>query len=466
MKMFVVQGGKRLVGTAAISGSKNASLPILAATLATNGVSKFQNVPDLVDVDSMNVLLRSLGMQVAKEEGGSLTIETASTNSYVADYHLVRKMRASFCVLGPLLAKRKRACVSLPGGCNIGHRPIDLHLKGLRALGAEIKVEKGYVIAEAKQLRGATISLAGPYGSTATGTCNVMVAAALAEGTTVIQEAACEPEVVDFGHYLIQAGAKISGLGTPVLTIEGVEELTGCNYTIVPDRIEAATLMIAAAITKGDLTLERVPMSQLKAVIEKLREIGVTIDVVEEENSKSLATVRVRSEKKLRPANCIAQPYPGIPTDVQAQLMALLVSVQGVSVVTDQVFPDRFMHTSELIRMGASIHREGEVAIIDGGGRLSGADVMASDLRASAALVLAALGINETTVIRRIYHLDRGYDRLDEKLNRLGASIQRLEDCPENIPARLGMGMLDESHSMNEPHYAQKNARVDSRVKP
>ncbi len=413
MDMFVVQGGSPLRGTAAVSGAKNAALPIMACSLAADGPVTLRNVPLLVDVDTLSRLLRSLGMDVERLADGTLRLEAQDESSSVAAYDLVRRMRASVCVLGPLLAKRGRACVSLPGGCNIGDRPIDLHLKGLKALGADIRVERGYIIAQARRLKGANIFLGGPFGSTVTGTCNVMAAAALAEGITTIEAAACEPEIVDLGRFLNAMGAKITGLGTPFLKIEGVEKLEGAPYTIIPDRIEAATLMMAAAITGGEIELENTDLSQMTAVVEKLREIGIQIEPAPE------GTVAVRSVCPLRPADCVAQPYPGLPTDVQAQLMALLTRAEGISVVTDKVFPDRFLHAPELVRLGANLRREGPSAIICGTGRLSGASVMASDLRASAALVIAGLAAEGETVIRRIYHLDRGYDRLEVKLNRL-----------------------------------------------
>jgi UDP-N-acetylglucosamine 1-carboxyvinyltransferase len=327
-----------------------------------------------------------------------------------------------------------------------------LHLKGLQALGAEIRVERGYVIASAKKLRGANIFLGGPFGSTVTGTCNVMAAAALAEGTTTIEAAACEPEVVDLGRFLNAMGAKITGLGTPFLKIEGVEKLKGTTHTVIPDRIEAATLMMAAALTGGDVELENVEPFHLTAVLETLREIGVEVQ------STPNGTTRVRRVGLLKPADCVAQPYPGVPTDVQAQLMALLTKAEGISIVTDKVFPDRFMHASELVRLGARIRREGPSAIITGVSQLSGACVMASDLRASAALVIAALAAEGETVIRRIYHLDRGYERLEVKLNQLGARIQRLTDAPEHLPEALqpeGIAPLTShaSHAETKPPH-------------
>ena len=441
MDMFVIRGGRPLQGRVRVSGAKNAALPIMAAALAADGPTLLHNVPDLMDVNTLGQLLRTLGVGVERDGDDSLLLESKENGPCVAEYELVRRMRAGFCVLGPLLARRGRACVSMPGGCNIGDRPIDLHLKGLRALGAEIHVERGYVIAEAQRLRGANIFLGGPFGSTVTGTCNVMSAATLAEGTTTIEAAACEPEVVDLGNYLNAMGAKISGLGTPFLKIEGVERLQGAEYTILPDRSEAATLMMAVAVTRGNVVIENVILSHMTAVVEKLREIGVNVEP-DNIGIRNQQSVRVTAAPALRPADCIALPYPGIPTDTQAQLMALLSVAQGISVVTDKVFPDRFLHAPELVRMGANIRREGASAIIAGVNKLNGASVMASDLRASAALVLAALSAEGASVIRRIYHLDRGYDRLEEKLNNLGADVRRVKDEPGNMPAGLSVAVL------------------------
>lgn len=486
MDMFVVQGGRRLRGRVRVSGAKNAALPIMAAALLAEGPTVLHGVPDLVDVATLGQLLSSLGMRVERDapaeqsavvgtaqeseraagvgdcasddaeelavpfpfgmcesecdesensllaEPAPLRLEVVDDNPCIAEYELVRRMRAGVCVLGPLLARRGRACVSLPGGCNIGDRPIDLHLKGLAALGAELRVERGYVIARAKRLRGTRIYLGGAFGSTVTGTCNVMAAATLADGVTTIEAAACEPEVADLGNYLNAMGAKITGVGTPFVQIEGVDSLTGAEHTVIPDRIEAATLMIAAAITHGDVVLENVCVEHLTAVVEKLREIGVTIEVV-----GRMARIGVREE--LRATDGIMLPYPGLPTDVQAQLMALLTTVPGISIITDKVFPDRFMHAAELARMGARIRREGPSAIVSGVAALSGASVMASDLRASAALVLAALAAQGDSVIHRIYHLDRGYDRLEHKLNDLGAGIVRTTDTVANMPASLSI---------------------------
>jgi len=433
MDMFVIRGGRRLRGRVRVSGSKNAALPIMAAALAADGPTRLEGVPNLVDVTTLASLLETLGMQIHREPDGAICLEVVDDQPSVADYELVRRMRASFCVLGPLLARRGHACVSLPGGCNIGDRPIDLHLKGLRALGADMRVERGYVVAHADRLHGASIYLGGPFGSTVTGTCNVMMAAALAQGTTTIEAASCEPEVIDLGNCLNQMGASITGLGTPFLRIDGVDQLKGTTYNVIPDRIEAATLLIAAAMTGSNVEVENIVLSHLTAVLEKLEEIGIRVEPV----SSAPRCVRVRGNGLLRPADCIALPYPGIPTDLQAQFMALLTRADGISIVTDKVFPDRFLHAPELVRLGARIRREGASAIISGVPSLSGACVMASDLRASAALVLAALAADGESVVRRIYHLDRGYGQLETKLVALGADIRRLRDAPENMPESL-----------------------------
>lgn len=456
MDMFVVRGGKPLEGRVAVSGAKNAALPIMAAALLAEGPSRIEGVPSLVDVETLGALLQTLGLAIDRRDDGALCLEVVDDRPFVAEYDLVRRMRASFCVLGPLLARRGRACVSLPGGCNIGDRPIDLHLKGLRALGAEIQVERGYVLATADKLRGASVYLGGPFGSTVTGTCNVMTAATLADGVTTIEAAACEPEVVDVGNYLISLGARISGLGTPFLRIEGVDRLEGAGHRVIPDRVEAATLMLAAAITRGRVQIDNVRIEHMTAVMEKLREIGVVV-------APQGSGVHVRVPGELSAADCIALPYPGIPTDVQAQFMALLATVPGISIVTDKVFPDRFLHAPELVRLGARIRREGASAIISGAATLSGACVMASDLRASAALVLAAMAAAGPSVIRRIYHLDRGYDRLEAKLNSLGADVRRAEDEPANIPASLELAGLADSAPPSEdlPRRQERSAVLD-----
>ena len=448
MDMFVIRGGVPLCGSVAVSGAKNAALPILAATLAVDGPCRLQQVPDLVDVSTLLRVLGSLGSESAHADDGTLLIESSHHGQSIAEYDLVRRMRASFCVLGPLLAKRGRACVSLPGGCNIGDRPINLHLKGLSALGADIRVERGYVVAEARRLTGAAIYLGGPFGSTVTGTCNVMVAAALAKGRTTIEAAACEPEVMDLGNFLNACGAKISGLGTPCLEIDGVDQLCGTSHSVIPDRIEAATLMLAAAITRGNILMTHCNPRHLTVVIETLRTAGASVTC-------DGTTMAVAAQGPPQACDCTALPYPGVPTDVQAQFMALLTLADGMSVITDKVFPDRFMHAAELVRLGAQIRREGPTAIIQGVPSLSGASVMASDLRASAALVLAGLAAQGETIVRRIYHLDRGYERLEEKLSRLGASVRRLKDDPSSATT-FGDG---DGTDQLRPHLFRKSSK-------
>lgn len=418
MDCLRINGPVRLEGTVTASGSKNAALPIMAASILATGPVVLAGVPELVDVDTLALLLGHLGVEVKRRAGGDLRIETVDERPTRAEYDLVRRMRASFCVLGPLLARRGRAAVSLPGGCNIGTRPIDLHLAGLRALGAEIRVEHGYVVAEARRLRGAQIELRGPRGPTVTGTANVMSAAVVARGRTIIRGAAAEPEIVDLGRFLIAGGANISGLGTDTIEIDGVEQLSGAWHRVIPDRIEAATLLIAAAITQGTATVQGVCADHLTAVLEALAAAGA--DVLCGANQ-----ITVRAANRPRPIDLVARPYPGIPSDLQAQFMALLTLAEGSSAIVDEVFPERFMHVAELNRLGAHIERQGSVAMVRGVRRLSGAGVMASDLRASAALVLAGLAAGSETIVRRVYHLDRGYQRLEEKLVRLGARIVR-----------------------------------------
>lgn len=421
MDKLVVTGGRTLAGSVSASGAKNAVLPILSATLLTEEPCVIEGAPALRDVNTAIRLLGTLG--VAAERGGDGAISTTllSEDNATAPYDLVKTMRASITVLGPLLAKRGRARVSFPGGCVFGPRPIDLHVKGLRALGAEIDVEEGYIEARAKRLRGATMFLGGPFGSTVTGTANVLMAAVLAEGRSVIDGAACEPEVEDLARFLVAMGARIEGIGSPRLVVTGVEELHGARHRVIRDRIEAGTFLVAGAITGGDVEVTDVEPDHLRAVLEALREIGV---VVEEGADR----VRVRRDGPLRPAEIVTLPYPGFPTDLQAQFMALLSLAEGVSVVTEKVYPDRFMHVAELMRMRAKIRKEGPNAIIIGTDRLSGAPVMASDLRASAALVLAGLVAEGTTDVKRVYHIDRGYERIEERLRALGASIERATD--------------------------------------
>ncbi|MCM8797405.1 MAG: UDP-N-acetylglucosamine 1-carboxyvinyltransferase [Candidatus Omnitrophica bacterium] len=417
MDKLSIEGGVRLEGEVCISGAKNSVLPILAATLLTDDACIIKGVPELRDANTMIKILRSLGKN-AEFEKGVVTVTAGKSNNFVADYKLVSTMRASFCVLGPLLGKLKKAKVSLPGGCVIGIRPVDLHLKGIRALGADINIESGYVTAKATRLKGAHIYLGGVYGSSVLATDNVMMAAILADGKTVIECAACEPEVVDLAEFLIKMGAKIKGHGTPVIEIEGVRHLHGASHTIIPDRIETATFMIASLITQGNITIKNACVGHLGAVIDKLEEAGASISITDN-------SLKVRFKKQLNAVNITTLPYPGFPTDAQAQIMALMSVTRGISVITEKIYPDRFMHVAELNRMGAHIQREGPHAIVDGVNGLSGAPVMASDLRASACLVLAGLAAKGKTSISRIYHLERGYENLEDKLQRLGARIWR-----------------------------------------
>jgi len=417
MDKLVIEGGIRLKGEVMVSGSKNAVLPILAATLLTDEPCVIKNVPNLRDTNTMLKILRSLGKN-AEFDKGIVTVSSTKHASFIADYKLVSTMRASFCVLGPILAKFKKAKVSLPGGCIIGVRPVDLHLKGIKSLGADITIESGYVHAKASQLKGNQVYLGGVYGSSVLATDNVMMAATLAKGKTVIESAACEPEVADLAEFLIKMGAKIKGHGTPIIEIEGVRQLHGTEHSIIPDRIEAGTLMVASLITKGDITIKNVFYQHLGAVVDKLEEAGASI-------SKTDSSLRVRLKRKLKAINVTTLPYPGFPTDMQAQIMSLMSITPGISVITEKIYPDRFMHVAELNRMGAHIQREGPHAIVEGVKQLSGAPVMASDLRASASLVLAGLVARGRTSVSRIYHLERGYENMEEKLQGLGAKIWR-----------------------------------------
>jgi len=422
MDKLVINGGNRLKGSVEISGSKNAGLPIMAAALLAEGPSTIRRIPDLADIRSMMALLSDLGVSVKRSGEGVLHMNVEDEACSHAQYDRVRKMRASICVLGPLLAKRKHARVSMPGGCAIGSRPVDLHIRGLKALGAEIELEGGDIVATAKKLTGANIFLGGPFGSTVLGTANVMMAATLANGRTVIESAACEPEIEDLADYLNAMGAQVRGAGTPRITIEGVEELRGVEYTVVPDRIEVGTYMIASALTNGEVTLKNVRLDHMMAVIDKLRDIGVTIEPAGSDSAV------VTSARRLEPTDLTTQPYPGFPTDLQAQIMALLCLADGNSAITDKVFPDRFMHVAELMRMGANIRKEGPTAIVTGVKKLIGAPVMASDLRASAALVLAGLVARGTTTVQRVYHIDRGYEGIETKLRAIGAEIARVPE--------------------------------------
>jgi UDP-N-acetylglucosamine 1-carboxyvinyltransferase len=415
---FKMIGGTPLSGTVRAGGSKNAALPMMAASILAAEPVRLDGVPHVADVDTMSRLLAQLGMDVGRTPDGGLRLETADPTPVRASYRLVRRMRASFCVLGPLLARRGKAVVPLPGGCNIGPRPVDLHLKGLAALGADLRIEHGHVVARAPRLVGTTIRLAGPRGPTVTGTANVMTAAVLARGVTIITGAAREPEIVDLGNMLNRMGARIAGLGTATLRIRGVEQLHGATYRVIPDRIEAATLLLAAATTRGRVTVVDALPEHLGAVLDALRAAGLEVDVAHDR-------VTLAAAGPLRPVDITARPYPGIPTDVQAQWMALLSVIPGQSTVRDLVFPGRLMHVAELNRLGARIEVRDGAAVVEGVERLTGAQVTASDLRSSAALVLAGLAAQGKTIVHHVHHLDRGYERLDEKLARLGAHIER-----------------------------------------
>jgi UDP-N-acetylglucosamine 1-carboxyvinyltransferase len=418
MDKFIIQGPTRLAGTVDVSGSKNAALPILAGALLCEGDTTLRAVPNLADVRAMLELLGDLGVRTDKQSDGSLKLAVADESHSLAEYDRVRKMRASICVLGPMLAKRGYARVAMPGGCAIGARPVNLHLRGLRALGANIELDGGDIIATAERLKGAEIFLGGPFGSTVLGTANVMMAATLAEGTTMIESAACEPEIQDLADFLNACGAKISGAGTPRITIEGVSSLAGTEHKVIADRIEAGTFILAAVATGGSVTVKGARPDHLMVLLDLLREIGANVSPCD-------GGIAVAPVERLTPTDVTTQPYPGFPTDLQAQLMTLLCLADGNSAITEKVFPDRFMHLAELLRMGADIRKEGPTVIVTGVKGLTGAPVMASDLRASAALVMAGLVAEGTTEIHRVYHIDRGYEHIEKKFNALGANIKR-----------------------------------------
>jgi len=417
MDKIIIEGGRSLRGSMAVSGSKNAALPILVSSLLTDGMSEYENVPRLRDIQSTIDLLMHLGARVSRREG-RVCIDAGGLDSHEAPYDLVRKMRASILVLGPLLARLKKARVSLPGGCAIGARPINLHLKGMERLGATIELKHGYVEARAKQLRGAEI-----YFDVATvgGTENLMMAACLAQGQTILRNAAREPEITALAEVLNTMGADVQGAGSSVITINGVAALQPVQATIIPDRIEAGTFMVAAALTGGDIRVENCEPEHLGASINKLRLAGAEVNV----GSQS---IQVSSEGRLNGIDIKTQPFPGFPTDMQAQFMVLTTLAKGQSLISETIFENRFIHVSELKRMGADITINGNAAMVRGVDRLSGAPVMATDLRASASLVLAGLVADGTTEISRIYHLDRGYEALEEKFFKLGAAIKRVKE--------------------------------------
>lgn len=493
MDSFVIEGGQRLSGRVRINGSKNAALPMLAAVLLTDGDLTLRDVPALADIRNMLRLLGTLGVSRvsangdvedgpidAPWDGAGIRLRVTDAGASHATYDIVKTMRASICTLGPMLAKRGEARVSMPGGCAIGDRPVDLHLRGLAALGAEITQTSGDIIARIPKggLVGTTIFLGGPFGSTVLGTANVMCAAALAKGRTIIECAACEPEIVDLANLLNAMGAKIINPGSPRLIIDGVPELAGTDYAVIPDRIEAGTLVMAAAMTNGELYLDNYPADCLLAMNYVLESAGVRITpiragqpaqgpasvgvtqpttfidasplaTIAARNRASLLsmitgssdptlgsngdnamrqTVRVTSDRVLKPVEVTTQPHPGYPTDLQAQLVSMLCLADGNSVITEKIFPDRFLHVAELLRMGAKINRVGATVVINGVRRLKGAPVMASDLRASAGLVLAGLAAEGTTIVNRVYHLDRGYERLEDRLRGLGARVERVDE--------------------------------------
>jgi len=419
MDIFRIEGPVKLNGSVRINGAKNAALPIMAAAILAPGKTYLKAVPNLSDISVCSELLTDLGCKINREQNNDLSIDSTVIDNPVGDYEIVRRMRAGICILGPLLARCGRAEVSMPGGCAIGDRPVNLHIKGLEALGARIHLKNGYIVAKAPHgLKGKEIFMGGSFGSTVLGTANVLMAATLAKGRTVIESAACEPEIADLANCLNRMGAKISGIGSPRLTIEGVTELRPIEYKIIPDRIEAGTFMIAAAITASLLKLENCQLTDMMAVVDKLRNIGVTIDT---HNDGCIVSRR----GNIKPAEITTQPHPGFPTDLQAQFMALLSLAEGNSVIIEKIFPDRFMHVAELNRMAANLRKEGQAVIIAGVKKLIAAPVMASDLRASAALVLAGMAAEGTTTVNRVYHIDRGYEKIEERLNPLGAKIIR-----------------------------------------
>jgi UDP-N-acetylglucosamine 1-carboxyvinyltransferase len=417
MDKIVIRGGERLIGDVEVSGSKNATLPIFTASLLAEGTNLFHNIPYLMDVRTITKVLRNLGVKIG-EDGKIYRIDATEISNHEAPYDLVKTMRASILVLGPLVARMRKATVSLPGGCAIGARPINLHLTGLEAMGAKIELRHGYIEAKADRLRGADISF---DTTTVTGTENLMMAATLAKGKSTLQNAAMEPEVVDLANVLNKMGAKITGAGTSLIEVEGVESLHAIEHSVIPDRIEAGTLMVAAGVTRGNIRILNCPFHQMETIIHKLREAGMEIE-------KDGQGVNAAGNKRIKSVDVKTQPYPGFPTDMQAQFMVFMSLARGLSVISETIFENRFIHVSELRRMGADIRIQGNTAIIQGVGNLSGAPVMATDLRASASLILAGLAATGVTEVSRVYHLDRGYEGLDKKLANMGADIKRIKE--------------------------------------
>ncbi len=420
MDKFIIEGGNKLEGEVEVKGAKNSTLPILAATLLTEDKFIIENIPRVRDIFTMKKVLETLGASISIKKDTAY-IDTRGAVGYEAPYELVKQMRASYYVLGPLISRLGRARVSLPGGCAIGPRPIDLHIKGIKALGADISVVHGYIEAYAENLEGSNIQLKGVSGPSVGATINTMMASVKSNGVTIIESAAKEPEVVDVADFLNKCGAEIKGAGSNRIEIKGVNNISGCEYRIIPDRIEAGTLTVAVTITKGDVIIKNVEPRHIEAIIDKSKEIGADISSGED-------WIAVKMTHEIKSTNLETSPYPGFPTDMQAQFTSLLTLADGISVVKDKIFEERFMHVPELVRMGANLKRESDYVIIKGVPYLSGAQVMASDLRASAALLIAGLAAQGTTEISRIYHLDRGYENIEERLSKLGASIWRLKE--------------------------------------
>jgi UDP-N-acetylglucosamine 1-carboxyvinyltransferase len=418
MYKLVIEGGHKLEGEVYIGGAKNAALPIMAASLLIEDDVVINNVPNLEDVKTLSQLLERLGKKVEFSDK-RMVIRTVSEENVEAPYEITKKIRASIAVLGPLLAKRKKAKVSFPGGCAIGPRPVDLHIKGMRILGASVRVEHGYIIAEAQKLTGGLVNMLGTNGTSVVATENVMMAATLAEGTTVIDNAAMEPEVVDLANFLIKCGAKIKGHGTNTIVVEGVKNLKGCEYEIIPDRIEAGTFILAGMMTNGEVLVKNCEPNHLAEPIRVFSEMGASIQILSKD------TVLVKGRERYEPVNVTTLPYPYFPTDLQAQLMAVLTKARGISIITEKIFQNRFMHAYEMNRLGADITIDGNSAIIKGVDRLYGAPVMASDLRGGAGLIIALLGAEGVGELLRVYHVDRGYEKIEDKLSKLGAKIKR-----------------------------------------
>jgi len=427
MDIFRICGGNPLHGKVKVSGSKNSALPLFAASLLTEEETILENVPDLSDVNFMAEILTELGAKVIRISSNSWSIIPSSIVHY-APYELVRKMRASICLLGPLVARLKRAEIPMPGGCVIGNRPIDLHVRALEALGAKVQLSGGVVKVDGKNISGNSVFIGGRHGSTVTGTANALMLAVLTPGSTVLEGCACEPEITDLCHMLESMGANIQGIGSHLLKIEGVDKLSGCTHRVIPDRIEAGTYILAGAITGGELTIEGIDFGHMGSFLDLLKTSGMSLVSQDQSIIASVPT-------SLKPLEVVTLPFPGFPTDLQAQMCALASVTDGLSVITERVYPSRFMHVPELLRMGAHISIEGSSAIIRGAKRLTGAPVMASDLRASAALILAGLAAEGETWVQRIYHLDRGYEKFEHKLQKLGAKVERLpeSELPKSI---------------------------------